>query len=183
MPACHQGTSGRIQPMRGGYVGGMHERRGGDRLGRRVGRVAEAVGRGLAAGVAGTAVMTASSALEMKLRGREPSTAPASAMGRVLGVRPTGPAGEQRFATLAHSLTGVSLGAVRGLLDVAGVRRPIAALPATFAVVMTPEVLLAPALGATDPPWRWGLAETAISAAHHVAWAAGTEAAYRALSP
>jgi hypothetical protein len=164
MPACHQGTSGRIQSMRGGYVGGMHERRGGDRLGRRVGRVAEAVGRGLAAGVAGTAVMTASSALEMKLRGREPSTAPASAMGRVLG-RP--------FLSGFRSVT----------VDVAGVRRPIAALPATFAVVMTPEVLLAPALGATDPPWRWGLAETAISATHHVAWAAGTEAAYRALSP
>jgi hypothetical protein len=149
----------------------------------RVGRVTEAVGRGLAAGAVGTAAMTLSSTLEMKLRGREPSTAPAKAVGRLLGVRPTGRKGEQRFATVAHSLTGVSLGGARGLLDAAGVRRPVTTVPATFAVVMTPELVVAPALGATDPPWRWGLVETAISAFHHLVWAGATEAAYRALAP
>jgi hypothetical protein len=161
----------------------MRQRIGGDPVGRRVGRVAEAVGRGLAAGVAGTALMTVSSTLEMKLRGREPSTAPAKAVGRLLGVQPTGRRGEQRFATVAHALTGVSLGAARGLLDVAGIRRPVAVLPASFAMVMTPEVVLAPALDATDPPWRWGAAETAISALHHAVWAVGTEVAYRAVAP
>jgi hypothetical protein len=150
---------------------------------RRAGRVAEAIGRGMAAAIVGTAAMTASSTLEMKLRGREPSTAPATAVGRLLGVRPTDARGEQRFASVAHSVTGVSLGAARGLLDVAGATRPSVTLPATFAVVMTPEVVLAPALGATEAPWRWGVVETAISAFHHVVWAAGTEAAYRAIAP
>ena len=149
---------------------------------RRLRLLSEAVGRGLAAGVAGTVAMTASSTLEMKLRGRPPSTAPAKAVGRLLGVKPVGRKGEQRFATVAHALTGVSLGAARGVLDAAGVRRPAATLPATFAIVMAPEVLLAPALGATDPPWRWGLLESAISVAHHVAWVGAAEAAYRALS-
>jgi len=166
-----------------GYVGGMLRRTCKDGLGRRVGRVAEALGRGLAAGVAGTAVMTLSSTLEMKWRGRAPSTAPAKAVGRLLGVKPTSSTGEQRFAMVAHSLAGVLLGAARGLLDVAGLRRPIAVLPATFAIAMTPEVLLAPALGATDPPWRWGVAETAISTFHHSVWAVGTEVAYRAVAP
>jgi hypothetical protein len=161
----------------------MSGRDDGDDLGRRVGRVAEAAGRGVAAGIVGTVVMTASSTLEMKLRGRDPSTAPARAVGRLLGVKPASRKGEQRFATVAHALTGVSLGAGRGLLDVAGVRRPAAALPASLAMVLVPEVVLAPALGATDPPWRWGAAETAISVLHHAAWAAGTEVAYRAVSP
>ena len=132
----------------------------GDPMRRRVGRVAEAAGRGLAAGIVGTALMTVSSTLEMKWRGRDPSTAPAKAVGRLLGVRPTSRKGEQRFATVAHALTGVSLGAARGLLDVGGRRRRPATRPATFAIVMTPEVILAPALGATDAPWRWGVAET-----------------------
>jgi hypothetical protein len=137
----------------------------------------------MAAGVVGTALMTVSSTLEMKARGREPSTAPAKAVGRVLGVRPTSAKGEQRFATVAHALTGVSLGAARGLVDVAGVRGPFAAASASFAIVMSPEMVLAPALGATEPPWRWGAGETAISAVHHVVWALGTEVAYRALAP
>jgi hypothetical protein len=161
----------------------MQRASGREGAGHRVGRVAEAIGRGLVAGAVGTAAMTVSSTVEMKLRGRQPSTAPAKAVGRLLGVQPTGRKGEQRFATVAHSLTGVSLGGARGLLDAAGVRRLVTAVPSTFAIVMTPELVLAPALGATDPPWRWGLAETAISAFHHVVWAGATEAAYRALAP
>ena len=39
--------------------------------------IAEAVGKGLVAGLAGTAAMILSSTLEMKLQGREASTAPA----------------------------------------------------------------------------------------------------------
>jgi uncharacterized membrane protein YagU involved in acid resistance len=77
----------------------------------------------------------------------------------------------------------VSLGAARGVLDVAGASRPVVTVPATFAVVMAPEVVLAPALGATDPPWRWGVVETAISAFHHVVWAGATEIAYRTMAP
>jgi hypothetical protein len=153
------------------------------RLGRRIGRAAEAVGRGLVAGAAGTAAMTASSTLEMKLRHRPASTAPARAVGRVLGVEPVNPAGERRFATVAHSLTGVSLGGARAALELAGVRSSRTALPASFAVAMAPEIVVAPALGATDPPWRWGVLESAISALHHVVWAGASEAAYRALSP
>jgi hypothetical protein len=49
--------------------------------------------------------------------------------------------------------------------------------------VMVPEVVVAPALGATDLPWRWGGAETAISAFHHIVWAAAADSAYRSLAP
>ena len=52
--------------------------------------VAASVGKGLFAAVASTAAMTVSSTLEMKIRGRQASSAPAQAAGKVLGVEPTG---------------------------------------------------------------------------------------------
>ena len=54
----------------------------------KLGDIAAAVGKGLFAGAAGTAVMTASSTLEAKLRGRGASTTPAQAASKALGVEP-----------------------------------------------------------------------------------------------
>jgi hypothetical protein len=39
-----------------------------------------------------------------------------------------------------------------------------------------------PALGAADPPWRWGAAELAISAWHHLVDAAAAGVAHEALA-
>lgn len=68
----------------------------------KLGEVAASVGKGLFAGVAGTAVMTVSSTLEMEIRGRQGSSAPAEAAGKVLGVEPTGEAEQARFSNLVH---------------------------------------------------------------------------------
>ncbi len=62
-----------------------------------MGDVAGAVGRGLFAGAVGTAAMTVSSTLEMKLRGREGCSAPADAAAKVLGVESKGDAEKARF--------------------------------------------------------------------------------------
>ena len=51
----------------------------------KLGDVAAAFGKGVFAGVAGTAAMTISSTVEMKLRGRAASSAPAQAAAKVLG--------------------------------------------------------------------------------------------------
>ncbi len=51
-----------------------------------VGGVATSVGKGLFAGVVGTAAMMISSTLEMKIRVRPGSSAPAEATAKVLGV-------------------------------------------------------------------------------------------------
>jgi hypothetical protein len=142
--------------------------------------LAIALGRGIVAGVAATAAMTVASTAEMKLRRRPPSTAPADVAGKLLGVQPRGQGGD-RFAIVAHAATGISLGTARGLLDLAGVRG--AAAPAAFfAIAWTPDLLVVPAAGAASPPWRWGALEVAISAAHHVAYAAAGEGVYRALT-
>jgi len=85
------------------------------------GDAAGALGQGLLAGAAGTAAMTVSSSLEAKLRGREASSAPADAAGKVLGVQPRDEAGQARFSTVVHWGYGTSWGAVRGLLHAADV--------------------------------------------------------------
>jgi hypothetical protein len=96
---------------------------------------------------------------------------------KLLGVTPEN---EQRFGTVAHLTMGISLGAVRGLLDLAGLP-PRTAAAAFFAIAWTPDLVVVPAAGAAAPPWEWGVAETAISGVHHAVYAAAGEAAYRAL--
>ena len=82
----------------------------------KLGDVAADVGKGLFAGAAGTAAMMVSSTLEMKIRGRQGSSAPAQAAGKVLGVEPKGEAEEARFSNLVHWGYGTSWGADRGLI-------------------------------------------------------------------
>jgi hypothetical protein len=125
--------------------------------------------------------MTVASTAEMRLRGRPPSMAPSKVAGKLLGVRPRGRGGEQRFAAVSHLAMGVSLGTARGLIDLAGLRGP-AASAAWFAVVWSPDLIVVPAAGAAAPPWRWGVAETAISGFHHLVYAAAGERVYKALS-
>jgi hypothetical protein len=112
----------------------------------KLGDVAAAVGKGLFAGAAGTVAMTVSSTIEMKLRGRPPSTAPATAAAKVLGVEPKGQKQEARFSNIVHWGYGTSWGAVRGLIAAAGLRGPRAA-GAHFGVVWGGEQVMLPTLG------------------------------------
>lgn len=67
-----------------------------------LGDVAADFGKGLFAGVAGTAAMTVSSTLEMKLSGRAASETPAEAAEKVLDVEPKDEGAEERFSNLVH---------------------------------------------------------------------------------
>ncbi|HSH78506.1 MAG TPA: hypothetical protein VLA19_08245 [Herpetosiphonaceae bacterium] len=115
-----------------------------------VGDVAGAVGRGLFAGVVGTAAMTVSSTVEMKLRGRKVSTAPADAAGKVLGVQPTGEAEKQRFSTIVHWGYGTGWGAARGLIGAAGLDGVMAAAT-HFATVWGTALVMLPGLKVAPP--------------------------------
>ena len=88
----------------------------------KVGDVAADVGKGLFADAIGTAAMTVSSTLEMKIRGRPASSAPADAAAKVLGVEPKGEKDQARFSNLVHWGYGTGWGAVRGLIGAAGLR-------------------------------------------------------------
>ncbi|MBA2763493.1 MAG: hypothetical protein H0U42_02245 [Thermoleophilaceae bacterium] len=146
----------------------------------KLGELASAVGRGLFAGLAGTVAMTVSSTIEQKLRDREASSAPADAAGKVLGVQPRDPEGQARFSTVVHWGYGTSWGAVRGLLDFAGLDGS-RATAAHFAAVWGSAQVMLPALEVAPPVWESPPQETAIDAFHHAVYAAATSVAFIAL--
>ena len=148
----------------------------------KLGDVAADVGKGLFAGVVGTAAMTVSSTLEMKIRDRPGSSAPAEAAGKVLGVEPKGEEEQARFSNMVHWSYGRSWGAVRGLIGAAGLEGPGAAA-AHLGVVWGTEQVMLPALGVAPPFWRWGVKEVAIDTLHHLVYASATSVAYSFLYP
>ncbi len=144
------------------------------------GDVASAVGKGLLSGVAGTALMTLSSTIEMKLTDREASTAPADAAGKVLGVEPKGDKEKTRFSNMVHWAYGTSWGAVRGLIGAAGLSGPAAA-GAHFAAVWGNGLVMLPALGVAPPVREWGAKAVLTDAFHHLVYTAGVSLAFGAL--
>ena len=65
--------------------------------------------------------MTVSSTAEARLRRRAPSTAPARATAKVLGIKEfDGPVAQARWNDLSHWGYGTGWGVVRGLLAMAG---------------------------------------------------------------
>jgi hypothetical protein len=146
----------------------------------KLGDVAADIGKGLFAGAIGTAAMTVSSTLEMKMRGRPASNAPADAASKVLGVEPKDEKGQARFATLVHWGYGTGWGAVRGLIGAAGLRGP-ATTSAHLGAVWGAEQVMLPALDVAPPFWTWGTKEVGIDAFHHLVYATATSVAYSAL--
>jgi len=145
-----------------------------------IGDVAAAFGKGIFAGVAGTAAMTASSTIEMKLRNRGASSAPADAAAKVLGVEPVDEEAQARFSNLVHWGYGTAWGGVRGLIAAAG-------LPGTRAtavhlgLIWGSEQVMLPALEVAPPLTEWGAKEIAVDGLHHLVYAAATGAAYSLL--
>lgn len=145
-------------------------------------RLASSIGKGLFAGAAGTAAMTISSTIEMKMRGRKPSDAPAQAAGKVLGVSPVGEDEKKRFSNLVHWGYGTGWGAVRGIIGATGLKGlPAGAL--FFAAIWGNELVMLPGLDVAPPATEWGSDELAIDAGHHLVYATITSLVYEALDP
>lgn len=141
-----------------------------------------ALGRGMVAGAVGTAVMTLSETLEMSLAGRAGSQVPGEVGAHLLPGRD--PQSRTDIATLnspIHWAHGISMGALRGVLDLAGLRGP-AASAAHFALMWGGDAALYRSLGVADVPWRWTPAELGTDMLHKGVYAVATGAAYDALS-
>ena len=137
-------------------------------------------GLGVMSGLVGTAAMTESTMIEMRLRGRPPSPAPARAASKVLGVKPEGEKQEKRLGYLTHWAYGTSWGAVRGLFGCLGLPAP-AASAAHLATVWGGEQVVFPALKLGPPIPKWGAKETAIDLLHHLVYESATSATYELL--
>jgi hypothetical protein len=145
-------------------------------------RFAGALGRGLLAGFAGTAAMTVSSTLEAKLRGRPPSTAPARATAKVLGIKEfEDELAKARWSDLSHWGYGTGWGVVRGLLGLLPLRARSATALHGLTVWGSAQVTL-PALEITPPSIFWGAREVAIDAFHHAVYATATGAAHQRIA-
>lgn len=138
--------------------------------------------RGMVAGAVGTMAMTVSELLEMSLSGREGSRVPGQVGAHLLPNRD--PQSSSDVATLnnpVHWVHGISMGAVRGLLDVAGLRGP-AASAAHFALLWGGDATLYRALGIADVPWRWAAADLGTDLLHKGVYAAVTGLTYDAMA-
>jgi hypothetical protein len=135
---------------------------------------------GLLAGAAGGAVMSVSTNLEMRLRGRPPSVVPVQTLERILGLYLSRSV-EERLVTVGHLLSSAGLGLIRGALDLTPAA-PGAQELGFAACAYLPDFALIPIFGDVPAPWRWSGVELATSALHHGVYAAGTIGAYRALS-
>jgi hypothetical protein len=142
-----------------------------------LGDVAADFGKGLFAGVAGTAAMTVSSTMEMKLSGRPASQTPADTAEEILQVEPEDEDSEARFSNLVHWGYGTGWGGVRGLLASTGLPGPTATL-AHLGLVWGAEQVVLPTLNVLAPVFKYGGKTTATDLLHHTVYAAATGLAY-----
>src|SRR5271165_1431083 len=146
-----------------------------------VSTLASSVGKGLVAGFAGTAVMTVSSTLEAKVRGRKPSSAPARATAKVLGIACfEDDVAAARFNDLSHWGYGTGWGVVRGLFGATGMPAR-AATAAHGAAIWGSAQMALPALEVAPPVVFWSPQEMAIDLFHHTVYAIATGVAYELL--
>lgn len=141
-----------------------------------------ALGRGLVAGAVGTVAMTVSERLEMAVSGREGSQVPGQVGASLIpGKNAESPTDVAQLNSAVHWAHGITMGALRGALDVAGLRGASASL-AHFTLLWGGDAALYRALGIADVPWRWSPAELATDMLHKGVYAVVTGATYDALS-
>jgi hypothetical protein len=143
-------------------------------------RATSAVAKGLIAGAAGTAAVTAFQMIEMKVKKRPPSTAPAEAVEKVLEVEPQNEDAEQRLAGIVHWGYGTAWGGLRGVMGALGLREPNASL-LFFSGVWGGALVMLPKLGLAPAPKKWGAPELSTDALRHAVYAGATGAVYELL--
>jgi hypothetical protein len=143
----------------------------------RLGDIGSAIGKGLVAGAVGTLAITAFQLLETKVTGREESTVPADAAGKVLEIQPRNEEGQTRLNQVTHWLYGIAWGVPRALLGLIGMRDP-AATAVHFGAVWGSAISMPAALDVAPPPTEMEPKELAMDAARHAVYAVATGLAF-----
>lgn len=145
-----------------------------------LGELAGAVGKGLLAGLAGTAAITLSQMIEMKITKRQPSDAPVKVASQVTGAAPADESQKEKLNNEIHYAYGTSWGIVRGLLGLAGLK----GVPATlihFGAIWATELVMLPKYDVAPPVNEQEPKSVAIDALHHAVYAVAAGLAYDAL--
>jgi hypothetical protein len=145
------------------------------------GELAGALAKGLLAGLAGTVAITLSQMIEMKITGRKPGDAPVKVASQVTGVNPPANTNKEVLNNGVHFAYGTSWGAVRGLLDFAGIK----GIPATlmhFGAIWATELIMLPQYNAAQPVTRQKPKSIAIDVLHHAVYAVAAGIAFKMLN-
>ena len=139
-----------------------------------------AIGAGVLAGLAGTAAITVSQLIEMKLTDRKPSTAPVKAVSKVLDVKPVNKDSKDKVSQEIHWTYGTLWGIPRGVMAMVGLSGwPATALHFTAiagtAMTMLPNLELAPPVVEQEPK------DIAIEVLHHAVYAIAAGLVYDAI--
>jgi len=140
-----------------------------------------ALGVGVLAGIAGTAAITISQMIEMRITKREPSTAPVKAVSKVLNLKPTRKDKKETVSQEIHWTYGTSWGIPRGLLALAGVQGWQATL-LHFAAIWATELTMLPSLDVAPPVTEEEPKAVAIDAFHHAVYAVAAGLVYDAIT-
>ncbi|WP_420137516.1 PEP-CTERM sorting domain-containing protein [Sphingomonas sp.] len=141
-------------------------------------RPAQFAGIGLIAGLAGTAAMSLSQAIEMRLTKRAPSATPAKAVEAATGVDVPGDKDEARLSTAAHVAFGTGLGL--GLAAIEKVPEP-SRVALFFLGSWGTGTALITGLGVSKPPTEWDRTELATDLVHHAVYAGSAALAFAGL--
>ena len=151
-----------------------------NKVAKTTGSFGAALGRGIIAGLAGTAAITVSQMIEMKITGRKPSTAPADAASKVLDIKPSTNDDKQQFSQEVHWTYGTSWGIARALIASTGLE----GIPASllhFGAIWGTAMIIEPKLGVAPPVTEWEPKTIAIDALHHAVYAAVAGLVYDAI--
>lgn len=139
----------------------------------------DSAARGLAAGFLGTAALTASQRIEMRITGRPPSDLPVQVASGVLGISPRG-RGRAVVGFATHWFNNTASGLGRAALGGLGLRGA-PAVAGTFALYLGSGAVLFSRLGLAPPPWRREAGALVADVIHAGVYAVATNAAYEQL--
>ena len=145
-----------------------------------IGELGNAIGLGLLAGLAGTAAITVSQMIEMRITKRKPSEASIKVAEQVVDVKPSAEESKTKVSQEIHWAYGTSWGIIRGLIGCAGLRG-LPAIAAHFAALWTTALVMLPAFEAGPKITEEDAKTIAIDAMHHAVYATAAGLAYDAL--
>jgi hypothetical protein len=144
------------------------------------GKIALALGKGIIAGLAGTAAITISQMIEMKITKRKPSDTPAKAVNKVLNVEATDEEHKQQFVQEVHWTYGMLWGLGRSMLALAGVKG-WGATAIHYGSVWGTEMIMLPSIGISEPVTKWGVKAIAKDGMNHLVYAVAAGLVYDAI--
>lgn len=134
----------------------------------------------LIAGFIGTAFMTLSQIIEMKIRNRKASFTPAIGVSKIFGINFSALSQKNKihFNNAVHWGYGTIWGLFMVIFYLTGFDNLMYMMISYYVVMWGHGLILLPALKVADPPWKWKRSDILLDAFHHAILAIVTVLAY-----